>query len=48
MDWIMDLNLERVFQICCLKRTLNAGLHMIGLTAGMDMCAAFSKIGWLV
>ena len=46
----MDINLDSirkqiVSQICCLKRTLNAGLYMLGLTVGMDMCAAFSKIG---
>ena len=52
MDWIMDLNLDSigkqiVFQICCLKRTLNAGLHMIGLTVGMDICALLTGLaGW--
>ena len=37
--------------MCHLKKTMDAGLpneRAIGITVGTDICASFSKTGWLV
>ena len=36
--------------MCHLKKTMDAGLpneRAIGITVGTDICASFSKTGWL-